>query len=85
MPAQGASTSRIWRWDDGCAPAYSSARSNSSANGLMNVTSPSVRLAFRRLTEATFPSMAVLSYNEIIPGVEVYSVGMVSAEPVAVP
>ena len=42
------------------------------------LASPSIRLGFRRLTEATFPSLAVLSYNEIVPGVEVYSVGMVS-------
>ncbi len=42
------------------------------------LTAPSVRQAFRRLTETSFPSLAVLSYNEIIPGVEVYSVGMIS-------
>ena len=42
------------------------------------LTAPSVRPAFRRLTETSFPSLAVLSYNEIIPGVEVYSVGMIS-------
>jgi flagellar biosynthesis protein FlhA len=42
------------------------------------LAAPNVRLAFRRLTETTFPSLAVLSYNEIIPGVEVFSVGMLS-------
>ena len=44
------------------------------------LTAPNIRPAFRRLTEATFPSMAVLSYNEIVPGVEVFSVGMVAFE-----
>lgn len=41
------------------------------------LTAPNVRPAFRKLTEATFPSLAVLSYNEIVPGIDVYSVGMV--------
>ena len=44
------------------------------------LTSPTIRLAFRRLTETTFPSLTVLSYNEIVPGVEVFSVGMVDLE-----
>jgi flagellar biosynthesis protein FlhA len=42
------------------------------------LAAPTIRLGFRRLTEATFPSLTVLSYNEIVPGVEVFSVGMVS-------
>jgi flagellar biosynthesis protein FlhA len=42
------------------------------------LVSPSVRLALRRLTETTFPSLGVLSYNEIVPGVEVFSVGTLS-------
>jgi len=42
------------------------------------LTAPNVRLGFRRLTEAVFPSLAVLSYNEIVAGVEVFSVGTVS-------
>jgi flagellar biosynthesis protein FlhA len=46
------------------------------------LTAPNVRPALRRLTETTFPSLALLSYNEIIPGVDVYSVGMVSLEAV---
>ncbi len=44
------------------------------------LASPTVRLAFRRLTEATFPSLTVLSFNEIVPGVEVFSVGMLSLD-----
>ncbi len=42
------------------------------------LVSPNIRLALRRLTEATFPNLVILSYNEIIPGVEVFSVGMLS-------
>ena len=42
------------------------------------LTSPNIRLAFRRVTETTFPSLTVLSYNEIVPGVDVFSVGMIS-------
>ncbi|MBI2952328.1 flagellar biosynthesis protein FlhA [bacterium] len=44
------------------------------------LTAPTIRLAFRRLTETTFPSLTVLSYNEIVPGIEVFSVGMVDLE-----
>ena len=44
------------------------------------LTAPAIRLAFRRLTETTFPSLAVLSYNEIVPGIEVFSVGMIDLE-----
>jgi flagellar biosynthesis component FlhA len=36
-----------------------------------------VRLAFKRLAETSYPSMAVLSYNEILPTVELISTGMV--------
>ena len=42
------------------------------------LAAPTIRLGFRRLSEATFPSLTVLSYNEIVPGVEVFSVGMIS-------
>ncbi|MBK36625.1 MAG: flagellar biosynthesis protein FlhA [Gemmatimonadetes bacterium] len=42
------------------------------------LTSPNIRLAFRRVTETTFPSLTVLSYNEIVPGVDVFSVGMIA-------
>ena len=44
------------------------------------LTAPAIRLAFRRLTETTFPSLAVLSYNEVVPGIEVFSVGMIDLE-----
>ncbi|MGI6778773.1 MAG: flagellar biosynthesis protein FlhA [Acetivibrionales bacterium] len=42
------------------------------------LASPGVRIYFRRLTESIIPQLVVLSYNEIEPGVEVESVGMVS-------
>lgn len=41
------------------------------------VTSPSVRMYFKRLSEKTFPNLAVLSYNEIVPEIQVESIGMV--------
>jgi flagellar biosynthesis protein FlhA len=46
------------------------------------LTAPNVRPALRRLAETTFPSLGLLSYNEIVPGVDVYSVGMVSLDAV---
>ena len=39
--------------------------------------SPNIRLALRRLTEGAYPSLTVLSYNEIINSVEVESSGTV--------
>jgi flagellar biosynthesis protein FlhA len=42
--------------------------------------SPQVRMTVRRLTEASFPTVPVLSYHEIAPDVDVYSVGVLSLE-----
>ncbi|MCR4434482.1 MAG: flagellar biosynthesis protein FlhA [Clostridiales bacterium] len=42
------------------------------------LASPVVRLYFKRLSEQAAPGLVVLSYNEIDPGIEVQSVGMVS-------
>lgn len=42
------------------------------------LTSARIRLPFKRLTERFLPSLVVLSFNEIVSGVEVESVGMVS-------
>ena len=42
------------------------------------LASPVVRLYFKRLTEQVIPGLVVLSYNEIDPGIEIQSVGMVS-------
>ena len=42
--------------------------------------SPRLRPHFKRFIERSFPDMAVLSYNEIVPQVKVQSIGMVSLE-----
>jgi len=42
------------------------------------LSSPVVRLYFKRLTENSIPGLVVLSYNELDPTLEVNSVGMVS-------
>ncbi|ADQ05372.1 flagellar biosynthesis protein FlhA [Caldicellulosiruptor owensensis OL] len=41
------------------------------------ICSPIVRLYFRRLIENIFPDVVVLSYNEILSGVQIKTVGMV--------
>ena len=41
------------------------------------VCGPQVRLAVRRLIEATLPQVSVLGYNEIVPEVKVEAVAMV--------
>jgi flagellar biosynthesis protein FlhA len=41
------------------------------------ICSPNVRLALRRLVEAGLPALMVVSYNEILPNVEIVSTGMV--------
>ena len=50
------------------------------ANGQQPVVlaAPHIRLAFRKLTAASFPSLYVLSYNEIAPEVDVSSVGNIA-------
>ncbi|GAC1404455.1 MAG: flagellar biosynthesis protein FlhA [Candidatus Velthaea sp.] len=42
------------------------------------LSSPSVRLALKRLTERAAPSLVVLSYSEIAPGLRVESIGQIS-------
>ncbi|WP_372994056.1 flagellar biosynthesis protein FlhA [Lutispora sp.] len=42
------------------------------------LTSPSVRMYFRRIAEGVSPGIIVLSYNEIDPSIEVQSIGMVN-------
>jgi flagellar biosynthesis protein FlhA len=42
------------------------------------LTSPSTRLALKRLTERAAPALVVLSYSEIAPGLRVESLGQVS-------
>jgi flagellar biosynthesis protein FlhA len=42
------------------------------------LTSPSTRLALKRLTERAAPSLVVLSYSEIAPGLRVESLGQIT-------
>ncbi|HOB08006.1 MAG TPA: flagellar biosynthesis protein FlhA [Limnochordia bacterium] len=41
------------------------------------LVSPRIRLALKRLTERYFPGLAVMSYNEIVPEIQVQTIGMV--------
>ena len=43
------------------------------------ITSPIIRMYFKRLTEDYFKDLIVVSYNEIESNVELQSVGMVTA------
>ena len=45
----------------------------------MIVTSPIVRMYFKKMTQDYFRDLIVISYNEIEPNIELQSVGMVSA------
>jgi flagellar biosynthesis protein FlhA len=42
--------------------------------------SPRLRPHLRKFIERSFPIVAVLSYNEIVPEVKVQSIGMISGE-----
>jgi flagellar biosynthesis protein FlhA len=42
------------------------------------LTSPIVRIYFKRLVEQIAPNLVVLSYNELDPRAEIQSIGMVS-------
>lgn len=53
-------------------------RFNSIGQQPILLTSPIVRIYFRRLTEQVAPDLIILSYNEIDPSVEIQSIGMVS-------
>jgi flagellar biosynthesis protein FlhA len=44
------------------------------------ICSPTVRPQFKRLTEANFPELVVLSYAEIVQDIEVRSLGMVTLD-----
>ena len=54
--------------------------SDAQQSGLQPIvlTSPATRLALKRLTERAAPSLVVLSYSEIAPGLRVESIGQVS-------
>lgn len=43
------------------------------------ITSPIVRIYFKKLTEDTYRDLIVVSYNEVDSNVELQSVGMVTA------
>ena len=45
----------------------------------MIITSPIVRMYFKKMTQDYFRDLIVISYNEIEPNIELQSVGMVSA------
>ena len=40
--------------------------------------SPTIRSQFKRLTESNYQDLIVLSYNEIVPGIEIRSLGMIT-------
>jgi flagellar biosynthesis protein FlhA len=42
--------------------------------------SPRLRPHFKRFVERSFPDLAILSYNEIVPQVKVQSIGMISID-----
>ena len=44
------------------------------------ICSPTIRGQLKRLTETNFPDLVVLSYNEITPGTEIRSSGMVALD-----
>ena len=50
------------------------------SNGEMPVVicSPTIRGALKRLTENNYRDLIVLSYNEIVPGIEIRSLGMIT-------
>ncbi|NJN92599.1 MAG: flagellar biosynthesis protein FlhA [Anaerolineales bacterium] len=50
-----------------------------AARGYLPVVlcSAAVRLAFKRLTERILPNLSVLSYSEIVPGIDVHAEGMI--------
>jgi len=49
------------------------------------IASPSVRAVVRQIVEPHLPTVAVLGYNEVPPGVEVESLGLVGVEAPATP
>lgn len=44
----------------------------------ITICSPTIRSALKRLCENNYRDMVVLSYNEIVPGIEIRSLGMIS-------
>ena len=44
------------------------------------ICSPNIRLVLRKLAESTYPALNVVSYNEILPDIELISIGIVRIE-----
>jgi flagellar biosynthesis protein FlhA len=44
------------------------------------ICSPTIRSQFKRLTESNYHDLVVLSYNEVVPGIEIRSLGMITLE-----
>jgi len=44
------------------------------------ICSPNIRLVLRKLAEAKYPALNVVSYNEILPETELISIGIVRIE-----
>ena len=51
-----------------------------SGNQPIALVSPRIRLPLRRLLERSLPQMILLSFNEIVPGVEVEALGVVDSK-----
>ena len=51
-----------------------------TAHQLIVLCSPQIRAQVRRLIESALPNVPVLAYNEVVKGIQVQSVGLVSAE-----
>jgi flagellar biosynthesis protein FlhA len=49
------------------------------------LTSPNIRLGYKRLIAAALPRVAVISFNELIPNIEVESIKTVSVRPGSMP
>lgn len=52
-------------------------KSFSDGNQPVILCSPQIRMHFKRLTERSIPNLTVLSFNEIEPGINLESIGMV--------
>jgi flagellar biosynthesis protein FlhA len=50
---------------------------HTAGNSPICICSPNIRLALNRLLEVAHSSLVVVSYNEIMPDVEIISTGMV--------
>lgn len=55
-------------------------KANSAGISPVLLTSPNIRLPFRRMLERYLPEVSVISINEIAPGIEVEAVGTVSID-----